>query len=68
MTIRYLGDQTEGLITEVHRLVAVRQISPQQFLSAVLNLLHTAMRVTREQEHNLHDSDGVLKMNVRIYE
>lgn len=64
----FLGDKVEGMITEVHRIVSVNQITPEQYLRAVLNLLHTGMLVTRTKEHNLHDGDGVLIMNVKIYE
>lgn len=68
-TIRpFLGDKIEGMITEVHKIVCVNQISPEQYLRAVLDLLHTGMLVTRTKEHNLHDSDGVLIMNVKLYE
>ena len=63
----YSGKQVEDLITEVHRLVCVNQITPENYLRAALTLLYQGMAATNTVEHGLNDEDGVALLHVKRY-
>ena len=63
----FSGNQVEDLITEVHRLVCVNQITPENYLRAALILLYQGMAATNTVEHGLNDEDGVALLHVKRY-
>ena len=63
----FSGNQVEDLITEVHRLVCVKQITPENYLRAALILLYQGMAAPNTVEHGLNDEDGVALLHVKRY-
>lgn len=47
---------------------AVNSVSHDEMIAALLLILYSDMRANPAEEHNLHDEDGVVLINVRILE
>lgn len=56
------------LIDEVIRFCAVNSVSHDDMIRALLLILYSDMRANPAEEHNLHDEDGVVLINVRLLE
>lgn len=56
------------LIDEIIRFCATHQISHDDFMHAMLTLIHSDMRAFDISEHNLCDDDGVLLVTVKRIE
>lgn len=56
------------LIDEVIRFCAANSVSHEAMIGALLMILYSDMRANPAKEHNLHDEDGVLLVNVRLME
>lgn len=56
------------LIDEILKFCATSQISHDDFMHAILTLIHSDMRAFDISEHNLCDEDGVLLVTVKRIE
>ena len=56
------------LIDEILRFCATHQISHDDFMHAMLTIIHSDMRAFDISEHNLCDEDGVLLVTVKRIE
>ena len=56
------------LIDEIIRFCATHQISHDDFMHAMLTLIHSDMLAFDISEHNLCDEDGVLLVTVKRIE
>lgn len=52
----------------ITRHCAVNSVSHEAMIGALLMILYSDMRANPAKEHNLHDEDGVLLVNVRLME
>ena len=59
---------TQNLIDAIMRHCAVNSVSHDEMIAALLLILYSDMRANPAKEHNLHDEDGVVLINVRLLE
>lgn len=60
--------EAQRLIDSITRHCAVNSISHDSMIWALLMILYSDMRANPADEHNLHDEDGVVLLNVRLME
>ena len=60
--------EAQNLINVITRHCAVNSLSHEAMIGALLMILYSDMRANPAKEHNLHDEDGVLLVNVRLME
>ena len=58
----------QNLIDTIMRHCAVNSVSHDDMIRALLLILYSDMRANPAEEHNLHDEDGVVLINVRLLE
>lgn len=59
---------TQNLIDAIMVHCVKNSVSHDEMIAALLLILYSDMRANPAKEHNLHDEDGVVLINVRLLE
>ena len=60
--------EAQNLINTITKFCAENSVSHEAMIGALLMILYSDMRANPAREHNLHDEDGVVLLNVRLME
>lgn len=59
---------SQKMVDEIFRIMVTERMTRDEVIRALLLVMLADFRSSHDKEHNLHDGDGVLLINVRSME